>query len=77
MSQQGNEKAKKAQLNAQTDEDFRRAGARVIVFCAGGLAYSEVRSAYEVMKESGREVIIGEWTMSTNLPFLFSLSNLN
>jgi syntaxin-binding protein 1 len=39
--------------------DWRRNGSRIIIFSLGGLTYSEVRSAYEVCKESQREVFIG------------------
>jgi syntaxin-binding protein 1 len=34
-------------------------GPKVIVFIIGGMTYSEMRTAYEVMAEKGREVIIG------------------
>jgi syntaxin-binding protein 1 len=34
-------------------------GARSIVFVAGGVSFSEMRAAYEVMEQHKKEVIIG------------------
>jgi hypothetical protein len=50
--------SKRPEAKPSPDEG-RRPGPRVILFCAGGITYSETRAAYEVMKETGREVIIG------------------
>jgi len=41
-------------------EDLRKNGGRIILFVLGGATYSETRSAYEIMKELRREVIIGK-----------------
>lgn len=35
-------------------------GARLIIFVAGGMTYSEMRSAYEIADIHNREVIIGK-----------------
>eukprot|EP00668_Euglena_longa_P041600 GGOE01054770.1.p1 GENE.GGOE01054770.1~~GGOE01054770.1.p1 ORF type:complete len:609 (+),score=216.48 GGOE01054770.1:92-1918(+) len=40
-------------------------GPRLIVFVVGGVTYSEIRSAYEVMRESKREVIVGGTSILT------------
>lgn len=38
---------------------FHHQPARTIVFVAGGVAFSEMRAAYEVMEQHKKEVIIG------------------
>ena len=40
--------------------EYRRNGPTVLVFVLGGMTYSEMRSAYEVMNQYKRDVIIGE-----------------
>ncbi|KAJ3039950.1 vacuolar sorting protein VPS33/slp1 [Rhizophlyctis rosea] len=49
------EKEKKEEASG----DLRKNGPRIILFVLGGVTFSEMRSAYEVMRETGREVIIG------------------
>ena len=44
--------------NAAVD-DLRKNGPRIILFNIGGISYSEIRGAYEVLKEFQRDVIIG------------------
>eukprot|EP00842_Homolaphlyctis_polyrhiza_P005104 jgi/Hompol1/5595/HPOL_004565-RA len=39
--------------------DLRRNGPRVILFVLGGLTYSEMRSVYEITRDTQREVYIG------------------
>jgi syntaxin-binding protein 1 len=43
----------------QETRDLRRNGPRIILFCLGGMSYSEVRSAYETSRQTQREVIMG------------------
>ena len=40
-------------------EDWRKNGPRIVLFIAGGVTYSEIRGAYEVMKNYKRDVLIG------------------
>ncbi|KAL3897383.1 MAG: hypothetical protein SGCHY_003454 [Lobulomycetales sp.] len=42
-----------------SSKEFKASGPKVIVFIVGGMTYSEMRTAYEVLTEKGREVIIG------------------
>jgi syntaxin-binding protein 1 len=42
--------------------EWRRNGPRIILFSLGGLTYSEIRSAYEISKESQRELYIGNFS---------------
>jgi syntaxin-binding protein 1 len=39
--------------------DLRRNGPRVILFCLGGITYSEIRSVYELTRDEQREVFLG------------------
>ena len=41
------------------NRDLRRNGPRIILFCLGGITNSELRSAYELTKETQREILIG------------------
>jgi len=41
-------------------EDLRKNGGRIILFILGGVTFSETRSAYEIMKELRRDVVIGK-----------------
>lgn len=58
-------------------------GDKIIVFVLGGISYSEIRSAYELMKSVNREVIIGKQKLvappfgllTTFLLFLFTRLN--
>ncbi|TPX45932.1 hypothetical protein SeMB42_g00060 [Synchytrium endobioticum] len=52
------------------DEDLRRNGPRVILFILGGITYSEMRAAYEVMRKSQREVIVGSTAIMTPSEFV-------
>lgn len=48
----------------QPDEnEFRRNGARVILFTLGGMTYSEMRCAYEITRDDKREVFFGILTI--------------
>lgn len=49
---------KRAQ-EGEREEDLRRNGGRVVVFVLGGMTFSELRSAYEVMKKERRDVTVG------------------
>jgi syntaxin-binding protein 1 len=40
-------------------------GGRVIVFIAGGMTYSEMRTGYELTNTHKREVLIGTWKSNT------------
>jgi syntaxin-binding protein 1 len=39
--------------------DLRVNGSRIILFSLGGLTYSEIRSVYEVARDTQREIFIG------------------
>jgi len=52
-------------------------GAKVVVFVAGGVTFSEVRSAYELTESAEREVIIGSSCLLTPHRFLTSLGGLS
>ena len=41
------------------NRDLRRNGPRIILFCIGGITNSEMRSAYELTKETQREILLG------------------
>jgi len=51
-------------------------GAKIIIFILGGMTHSEMRSAYELSKKSGREVIIGSNWISTPKEFVQNLRSL-
>lgn len=44
---------------ASPSQNFK--GPRIIVFMLGGVSHSEIRSAYECMEGSSREIIIGKY----------------
>ncbi|KAJ3227967.1 vacuolar sorting protein VPS33/slp1 [Clydaea vesicula] len=50
-------------------KELKVTGPRIILFVLGGISYSEIRSAYEIMEETNREVIIG--STSINSPYEF------
>jgi hypothetical protein len=41
-------------------EDWRKNGPRIVLFIAGGATFSEIRGAYEVMKNYKRDILIGK-----------------
>lgn len=49
---------------------------RIIVFVAGGMTYSEIRSAYEVSKALQKDVIIGSTHTTTPKAFINDLKHL-
>eukprot|EP01111_Echinosteliopsis_oligospora_P010004 TRINITY_DN3032_c0_g1_i2.p1 TRINITY_DN3032_c0_g1~~TRINITY_DN3032_c0_g1_i2.p1 ORF type:complete len:211 (-),score=77.82 TRINITY_DN3032_c0_g1_i2:89-721(-) len=51
-------------------------GARIIVFIAGGMTYSEMRSAYEISQATQRQVIIGSTHILTPADFVEQLASL-
>ena len=51
-------------------------GGRIIVFVAGGVALSEVRSTYEVSRNNGREVLIGSTNLIEPDSFVADLASL-
>ncbi|KAJ3271878.1 vacuolar sorting protein VPS33/slp1 [Terramyces sp. JEL0728] len=57
--------------------DWRRNGSRIILFCLGGLTYSEVRSCYELSKESQREIFMGSTFVYNPIQFLDVLKELH
>ena len=57
--------------------EYRKNGARVIVFVIGGISYSEMRSVYEIMKDSHREVVIGSTHIFNPTLFVDSLKDLS
>ncbi|KAJ3409160.1 vacuolar sorting protein VPS33/slp1 [Chytridiales sp. JEL 0842] len=58
-------------------EDLRKNGGRVIVFVLGGLTFSEIRSAYEVMKDSQRDILIGSTAITNPTQFINLLKDLH
>ncbi|KAI8582924.1 hypothetical protein K450DRAFT_225491 [Umbelopsis ramanniana AG] len=51
-------------------------GARLIIFVAGGMTYSEMRSAYEIADMHNRDVIIGSSHIITPAGYIQDLSKL-
>jgi syntaxin-binding protein 1 len=51
-------------------------GGRQIVFMAGGMCYSELRSAREVMNTTGTEIVIGSTRCITPKDFIDDLNSL-
>ncbi|RKP09734.1 Sec1-like protein [Thamnocephalis sphaerospora] len=51
-------------------------GGRLIVFVAGGITYSEMRSVYEVGQKYGRDVLIGSTHIITPKQFMHDLCRL-
>lgn len=50
---------------------------RVIVFVAGGMTYSEIRTAYQLSEALGKDVVIGSTHVVTPESFIDDLSNLD
>jgi len=59
------------------DTSKSKAGPRLIVLVVGGLAYSELRAAYEMTTKFNREIIIGSTEMMAPEAFLDSLAALS
>ncbi|KAJ3370303.1 vacuolar sorting protein VPS33/slp1 [Kappamyces sp. JEL0680] len=58
----GRTRAQKANNDDEKDKekiDLRVNGSRIILFSLGGLTYSEIRAAYEVTRDTQREIYIG------------------
>jgi len=51
-------------------------GGRIIVFIAGGLTFSELRTAYELTSKYNREVVMGSTSLMTPSMFIDNLRNL-
>jgi Sec1 family len=55
----------RARVKGKNDEpekdkiDLRVNGSRIILFCLGGITYSEMRTVYEASRESQREIYLG------------------
>ena len=57
----GRSRAKKSKDEKQESKlDLRVNGSRIVLFSLGGLTYSELRSSYEVSKDTQREIFIGK-----------------
>ncbi|KAJ3410635.1 vacuolar sorting protein VPS33/slp1 [Chytridiales sp. JEL 0842] len=56
---------------------LRRNGPRIIFFVLGGVTFSELREAYEVMKDNQREVFLGSTHLITPHSFMDSLKYLH
>jgi syntaxin-binding protein 1 len=56
------------------DESYQ--GGRIIVFVIGGLSYSELRIARDVMAKESREVVVGSTVFSNPNEFLDDLRRL-
>ena len=41
-------------------DDLRKNGPRIILFVMGGLTFSEIRSAYELIRDTKRDILIGK-----------------
>ena len=55
----GRDKKQKTEEKEEDKVDLRVNGSRIILFSLGGLTYSEVRSVYEVSRDTQREIYIG------------------
>jgi hypothetical protein len=53
-----------------------KAGPRQIVFVAGGLCYSELRAAEELMEAGGPEIILGSTNFTTPESFVKDIASL-
>ncbi|KAF9565166.1 vacuolar sorting protein VPS33/slp1 [Mortierella alpina] len=51
-------------------------GARLYVFIAGGVTYSEIRAMHELCQEMGRDIVIGSTHLITPRMFVYSLRYL-
>mmetsp|Transcript_7310 Transcript_7310/g.19895 ORF Transcript_7310/g.19895 Transcript_7310/m.19895 type:complete len:85 (+) Transcript_7310:122-376(+) len=51
-------------------------GPKLVVFVVGGLAYSELKCAYELTKAHQREVVMGSTSMLTPYQFITALNNM-
>jgi len=51
-------------------------GGRIIVFIAGGITFSEIRTAYELTNKYNREIIMGSTSILTPSIFIDNLRNL-
>ncbi len=56
--------------------NHRFIGPRIIVFVLGGITFSEIRVAYELMIQTKREIILGSTSLLTPPNFIASLSSL-
>ncbi|KAJ3218216.1 vacuolar sorting protein VPS33/slp1 [Clydaea vesicula] len=56
------------------DEDFRKNGARIILFFLGGVSFPEIRSCYKLSKKHNRQIYIGSTHIITPRYFLEELS---
>jgi syntaxin-binding protein 1 len=52
--------------------DWRKNGSRIILFSLGGLTYSEIRSMYELSKESQREIFFGNFLYNQGSTFVYN-----
>jgi len=52
-------------------------GSRIIVFIVGGMTWSEVRTAYEMTKLEGREIVIGATNMLTPSKLIEEVASFN
>ena len=67
----------KSAASSATSKKKTNYSGRQIVFMAGGMCYSELRSAREVMNASGTEVVIGATRFISPEDFLGDLNNLH
>ncbi|KAJ3236110.1 vacuolar sorting protein VPS33/slp1 [Chytriomyces hyalinus] len=58
-------------------DDLRKNGPRVVVFIAGGVTFSEIRSGYEIVKELKRDVIIGSTSIINSTQFINVLKTIH
>jgi len=60
----------------KSKEKKKTAGGRVIVFVAGGITFSETRSAYELTEKHSRPVIVGSDWITVPKEFIQNLAEL-
>eukprot|EP01137_Pigoraptor_chileana_P005928 Opistho-2@2973 len=70
-------KEKKEGKDASPWKVEAKAGPKIIVFVLGGVTYSELRVAYEVMRSRQREVVIGSTHLLTPKRFVADLQSLD
>eukprot|EP00559_Dactyliosolen_fragilissimus_P001120 CAMPEP_0184861448 /NCGR_PEP_ID=MMETSP0580-20130426/6137_1 /TAXON_ID=1118495 /ORGANISM="Dactyliosolen fragilissimus" /LENGTH=648 /DNA_ID=CAMNT_0027358957 /DNA_START=1 /DNA_END=1947 /DNA_ORIENTATION=- len=76
VRQTKNSQLRRAQKPAKDSKVAKFFGARKIVFMAGGLCYSELRSAQELMDKGGNEIILGSTRFISPKDFVDDLINL-
>ena len=65
-----------SKTSSSSSSGKRKVGSRQLVFVVGGMCYSELRAAREVMEASGTEIVTGTTNFITPSEFISSLSSM-